>query len=187
MMDALELLLGRTSALKLTEPAPSEAELDVMLRSAVRAPDHGRLRPWRFVIVPTDKRERFGEVLAEAMHRRDPDAPVDMLQREHDKAMRAPLIVVVGVHIHKGHKIPEIEQFSSAAAATQNIMLAAYAQGYGSMWKTGAPAYDTVVKQSLGLGSDDEIIGFLYLGTRIGGALPAVRPSPQDYVSVWQG
>jgi nitroreductase len=69
MMDALELLLGRTSAVKLTAPAPIEAELDVMLRSAMRAPDHGRLRPWRFVIVPTDKRERFGEVLAEAMHR----------------------------------------------------------------------------------------------------------------------
>src|SRR5580692_2744925 len=81
-MDAVELLLTRDSALKLTEPAPSEKELDIMLRSAVRAPDHGRLRPWHFVIVRTDKREAFGEVMADVLRRRQSDATSEMLQRE---------------------------------------------------------------------------------------------------------
>jgi nitroreductase len=98
-MDAVELLLSRDSALKLTEPAPSEKELDIMLCSAVRAPDHGRLRPWHFVIVRTDKREAFGEVMADVLRRRQSDATSEMLQRERDKAMRAPLIVVVAARL----------------------------------------------------------------------------------------
>lgn len=186
-MDALELLLGRESALRLEPPGPTPDELDVILGSAVRAPDHGRLRPWRFVIVPEERRERLGEVMAEAMRRREPGASVDVLQRERDKAMRAPLIVVVAARIQKGHKIPEVEQLCSAAAAAQNIMLAAHAQGYGSMWKTGAAAYDAGVKQALGLAADDEIVAFVYLGTRVGGGSPAMRPAARDHVSVWQG
>lgn len=186
-MDALELLLGRESALKLESPGPTPDELDLILGSAVRAPDHGRLRPWRFVIVPAGKRDRLGEVMADALRRREPGASAEMLLRERDKVMRAPLIVVVAAHIQKGHKIPEVEQLCSAAAAAQNIMLAAHAQGYGSMWKTGAAAYDAGVKQALGLAADDEIVAFLYLGTRVGGGSPASRPALRDHVSVWQG
>jgi nitroreductase len=184
-MDAVELLLSRDSALKLTEPAPSEKELDIMLCSAVRAPDHGRLRPWHFVIVRTDKREAFGEVMADVLRRRQSDATSEMLQRERDKATRAPLIVVVAARIDRDRKIPPIEQIASAAAAAQNIMLAAHAQGYGAMWKTGAPAYDAGVKQALGLMASDEIIGFLCLGTRVDGAAIAPRPIVQDHVSTW--
>lgn len=158
-----------------------------MLGSAVRAPDHGRLRPWQFVIVPEDRRAHLGEVMADALRRREPNASADVLQRERDKAMRAPLIVVVAAHIQKGHKIPEVEQLCSAAAAAQNIMLAAHAQGYGGMWKTGAAAYDPEVKQALGLSADDEIVAFVYLGTRVGGGSPAMRPAARDHASVWQG
>jgi nitroreductase len=186
-MDALELLLGRESALKLASPGPSQEELDVMFQSALRAPDHGRIRPWRFVVVPEDKRERFGEVMADCLRRQMPDASADMLQRERDKALRAPVIVVVAGQIQRGHKIPEVEQLVSAAAAAENIMLAANAQGFGAMWKTGAPAYDATVKQALGLDPDNEIVGFLYVGTQVGGGSPAARPVVRDLVSVWQG
>jgi nitroreductase len=186
-MDALELLLTRDSALKLTEPAPSEAELQVLFRSALRAPDHGRLRPWHFVIVQAGKRQTFGNLMADALRRRQPDALPDMLQRERDKAMRAPLIVVVAARIYRDKKIPPIEQIASAAAAAQNILLAAHAQGYGAMWKTGAQAYDAGVKQALGLLGHDEIIGFLYLGTRIDGVSNVARPIVSDHVSVWPG
>jgi nitroreductase len=187
-MDALELMLGRSSALRLTDPAPTTSELDVILASAMRAPDHGRLRPWHFLIVPRDQRERFGEVLVAALRRRDPDAPPELQQRERDKAMRAPVIVVATARVRQGHKIPVAEQRASAAAAAQNIMLTAHAQGYGAMWKTGAPAYDPAVKRALGLPDDDEIVGFLYLGTRTGGDSPlAPPPSAKDHVSVWQG
>lgn len=186
-MDALGLLLGRESALRLEEPAPSEAAFDAIFRSAVRAPDHGKLRPWRFVLIKGDARERFGEVLAETLKARRPDATPEMLARERQKALRAPAIVVVAARVNANARIPVIEQILSAGAAAQNIMLAAHALGYGAMWKTGEPAYDDSVKQALGLEAADAIVGFLYLGTRVGGSAPGARPVPEDFVQVWQG
>ena len=186
-MDALELLVGRESATKLTSPGPDQEALEKMFQSALRAPDHGRLRPWRFVVVPEEKRERFGELMADCLRRMDPTASVEMLQRERDKALRAPVIVVAAAAVQRGHKIPDVEQLVSAAAAAENIMLAARAQGFGAMWKTGAPAYDATVKQALGLDPDNDIVGFLYVGTQVGGGSPAPRPTVRDLVSVWQG
>jgi nitroreductase len=186
-MEALDLLLGRDSAVRLSDPGPREDELAIIFESAVRAPDHGRLRPWRFVIISGDKRERFGELLAASLKARQPDAPAEQLQREREKAQRAPIIVAVAAHLVHPHKIPEQEQLLAAGAAAQNIMLAAHAQGYGAMWKTGEAAYDPAVKQALGLDPADEIVGFLYLGTRVGGASPLPRPAVKEFVSVWQG
>lgn len=186
-MDALDLLLTRELALKLDAPAPSEADLDKMFQSAVRAPDHGRLRPWRFVVIEGDKRARLGDLMADAMRNRDPSVSAEMLDRERVKPMRAPTIVVAAARVQKGHRIPECEQIASAAAAAQNIMLAAHAMGYGAMWKTGEPAYDPNVKTALGLDADDEIMGFLYLGTNVGTGSPAPRPAARDQVTVWAG
>lgn len=184
-MEAMELLLGRESALKLASPGPSKDVLDRIFQSAVRAPDHGRLRPWRFVVIPEDRREKFGELMADCLRRQQPDASAEMLTREREKALRSPIIVVAAAHVHKGHKIPEVEQLASAAAAAQNIMLAANAQGFGAMWKTGMPAYDTTVKQALGLSPEDDILGFMYIGTQVGGGIQAPRPVAAEYVSVW--
>ena len=186
-MDALDLLLGRASASRLTDPAPAPAELDIMFQAALRAPDHGRLRPWDFVVIAGEHRTGFGELLAASYARREPDAPPESLQRERDKALRAPLIVVVAARVHKGHKIPEAEQIASAAAAAQNLLLAAYAQGYGAIWRTGAPAYDPAIAQGLGLGPDASIVGFLYLGTRASDPMPTQRPATPDHVRIWQG
>jgi nitroreductase len=185
-MDAVNLLLTRESAMKLQEPGPSEDELDRMFESAGRAPDHGKLRPWRFVVIPTDQREAFGEVMAESMRRRMPDASPDALQRERAKAMRAPVIVVVAARVQKQHRIPEIEQIAAASAAAQTIMLAAPAMGYGAMWKTGDSAYDPSVREALGLMAEDEIIGFLYIGTSAGGPSNVPRPAPREHVAVWR-
>jgi nitroreductase len=186
-MDAIDLLLTRESALKLDAPAPTEADLDKIFQSAVRAPDHGRLRPWRFVVIEGDKLPRLGDLMVDAMRRRMPDANDDMLARERAKPMRAPMIVVAAAHVQKGHKIPECEQIAAAAAAAQNIMLAAHALGYGAMWKTGEPAYDPAVKTALGLDADDEVMGFLYLGKNVGSGSTAPRPAARDQVTVWAG
>jgi nitroreductase len=186
-MNALDLLLTRESALKLDDPGPTAADLEIMFQSALRAPDHGRLRPWQFVVVPEEERAAFGNLLADSMARRRPDAPAEELARERAKAMRAPVIVVAAAKLAKGHKIPEIEQLLSAGAAVQNIMLAANARGFGAMWKTGAPAYDASVKEALGIAADSEIVGFLYLGTQVGGGIQVPRPTPKDYVSTWHG
>jgi nitroreductase len=186
-MDALDLMLGRESALKLEAPGPSRADLDRMFASAVRAPDHGRLRPWQFVVIGEAQRAAFGAVMADSLRRRDPSATEVELQRERDKAFRAPVIVVVAAKVKRGNKIPEVEQIASASAAAQTLMLAAPALGYGAAWKTGAPAYDPMVKTALGLDAADDIVGFLYIGTRAGGSSPIPRPEAKDFVTHWVG
>jgi nitroreductase len=184
-MDAMELLLNRHSATKLAAPGPGKATLETILRAGLRAPDHGRLRPWRFIVIPEERREAFGALLADSLKAREPDVPAEELARERGKAMRAPIIVVVAAKLQRGHKIPEIEQLLSAGTAAENIMLAAQAAGFGVMWKTGGPAYDPLVKRALGLAEQDAIVAFLYIGTETGGPSPARRPELAEHVAVW--
>jgi nitroreductase len=185
-MDALELLHTRQSAGKLQDPGPDDMELAEIFRSAVSAPDHGRLRPWRFVVIREEARERFGELMAATLRSRRPDTTPEMLDRERAKPLRAPLIVVVAARVQAG-KIPEIEQVLAVGAAAQNIMLAAHALGFGAMWRTGDLAYDASVKTALGLEPTDAIVGFIYLGTHAGSPPPSVRPVPEQFVTEWTG
>lgn len=186
-MQAIDALVMRRSATALTEPAPDAGALELIFASAVRAPDHGRLRPWRFLVVRGEARARFGELLAGHLARTQPAATPESLQRERDKAFRAPMIIVVAAHVNEAvKKIPPIEQTLSAGVAAGNIMLAALALGYNTMWKTGGAAYDPEVRQSLGLGPSEVIVGFLYLGTEAG--KPSVaRGEWRDLVREWDG
>jgi nitroreductase len=184
-MDALEALLTRRSAGILVEPAPDDETLATMLRAGMRAADHGRLQPWRFIVLRGQARERLGEIMVEAARRREPDAPPAALKREHDKPLRAPLILVVAAEIAESHKIPVIEQVLAAGAAAQNILVAAFALGYGAMWRTGAPAYDPHVKEALGLKRADAIVGFLYIGTPSTPLASASPPTIDGFVRSW--
>lgn len=185
MMDALTALTTRASANALVEPAPDEAALRRMIEAAVAAPDHGRLRPWHFIAVRGEARERLGEVLAAALHSREPDAPAALLEKERQKTKRAPLVLVAAARLIAQHKIPTVEQIVAVGAAVQNLIVAAHAMGFGTMWRTGAPAYDAAVKQALGLGVDDRIVGFIYLGTPAGAVAAANRPSPESCLVEW--
>jgi nitroreductase len=168
-MEVVEAVLARRSISRLVYPGPSPAELNRMLRAAVAAPDHGRLRPWRFVVLEGEAKARFGEVLEDAYRARcqagriEPDGM--RAARERSKLGRAPLVVVVAALRRPSEAIPWVEQLASAAAAAQNLLLAAIGHGYGTMWRTGEAAYDPDVKRQLGLTADDAIIGFLYIGT----------------------
>jgi nitroreductase len=186
-MDAMQLLQTRYSALKLGEPAPSAQALRAIFESAAHAPDHGRLEPWRLILIERDARVSFGEVLAEALSRRNPLANEQALARERQKALRAPLIIVVATRLDKSAKIPVIEQILSAGCAALSIMQGAFAQGLGAMWRTGDPAYDNTVKSALGIGVDDLIVGFIYVGTDIG--QPPTRPprSTDEFIEHWTG
>jgi len=170
-MGALEAIHTRRSHGRLVEPAPHGAELEALLAAAAAAPDHGRLRPWRFYTLAGDTKDAFGQVLADAYRRRcefegvEPDET--KLTKERTKLGRAPLVVVAGCVPVEG-PIPEIEQLLATAAAVQNLLIAAIALGYGSMWRTGEPAYDPTVKEALGLAPEDTIVGFIYLGTPLG-------------------
>jgi nitroreductase len=187
-MEALEALSTRRSPAKLFDPAPDAEQLQSILATGMRAPDHGRLRPWRFIVLRGAARERFGELMAQTLQSRAPTVPADVLAREKQKPLRAPLIVVVAASLVEGHKIPIIEQVLAAGAATQNIMVAAHAMGFGAMWRTGDAAYDTQVKEALGLAPSDAIVGFLYLGTPSGRPLiPPDEPGIREFVRDWSG
>ena len=185
-MQAIDALTTRYSAKTLQEPAPDQGALRLIFASAVHAPDHGRLRPWRFVVVRGAARARFGELLAQHLQRTHPAANEEALQRERAKALRAPLIIVVAARCSPVVKVPAIEQQLSAGAAAHAMMLAAFALGFNAMWKTGTAAYDATLRQALGLTIGDAIVGFLYIGTQAAPppAKSAARPWA-DLVSYW--
>src|SRR5215470_5830293 len=169
-MEAMELLRTRHSASRLGPPPPSKEAVEAMIEAAARAPDHGRLQPWRLILIDGDARQALGEILAESLARRNPAAGDQALAREREKALRAPLIIVVATRCDRSAKIPIVEQILSAGCAAHGVMLAAFAQGLGAFWRTGEAAYDEAVKAALGIGSDDLIVGFIYVGTDVGGA-----------------
>ena len=189
-MNALEALLTRQSVAPafLGEPAPDGAVLERILAAGASAPDYGKLRPWRFILIRGPARVRLGEVFAQALLKRQSDAPAAALEQERARPLRAPLLIAVAAKIDRQHpKIPEIEQILSTAAAAQNILIAAHAQGFGAKWLTGANAYDEHVKRALGLAPDDRLVGFIHLGT-IEGSPPAVpHADPREHILEWQG
>lgn len=177
-MQAIDLLLQRRSAITLTEPAPDAGALELLFASAARAPDHGRLRPWRFVVIRGAARERFGAMLAAQLKRARPQSVPEALERERDKAFRAPLIIVVAAVQDAQASVPMIEQVLCAGAAAQNILLGACALGFNGVWKTGAAAYDETLKRELGFEPPDALVGFLYIGTETAAAAQSA-PQPR--------
>ena len=186
-MEAMELLLTRYSVSKLGTPPASKEALDAMLEAAARVPDHGRLQPWRLRLIEGDARRSLGEILAESLARRDPAAGDHVLAREREKALRAPLIIVVATRYDRSAKIPIVEQTIAAGCAAHSLMLAAFAQGLGAFWRTGEAAYDDAVKGALGISSDDLIIGFIYVGANVGGASSRPRPVAYEHAQHWPG
>lgn len=186
-MDAIVALTTRASPAALVDPAPDQDALDRMLRAAMRAPDHGRLRPWRFIVIDGPARARFGDVLAESLRVRDPQAAGVAIEKERAKPMRAPMIVVAAATLQERRGVPAVEQVVAVGAAAQNMLVAAHALGFGGFWRTGAPAYDDAVKHALGLRADDAIVGFLYIGTPSGAPATVAVPEIASHVTRWSG
>jgi nitroreductase len=181
-MDALVALHTRTAAPRLEEPAPGDAALDQILRAGLRAPDHGMLRPWRFLVVEGQSRYKLGQLFVDALQPKTPEET----EKLRNSPLRAPMIIVGVATVKESPKVPAIEQIESCAAAVQNMSVAIHALGFGSIWKTGAPAYDARVKKALGLKETDAIVGYLYVGT------PTTRDRHPpvlrmgDYVEYWK-
>jgi nitroreductase len=189
-MDALAALSTRHSVAPpfLTEPGPDEQMLARILAAGASAPDHGRLRPWRFIVIRGEARERLGEVFAQALVRRQPDAPSEALDQERSRPLRAPVLIAVVAKVDPEHpKIPEFEQILSTGAAVENILLAAHAQGFGAKWLTGANAYDDHVKAALGLAGNDRLAGFVHLGTVDGKPPQVPHADARDLTVEWRG
>jgi nitroreductase len=182
----IDSLLSRTSLAGafLKAPAPDDAELRLILGAAQRAADHGRLRPWRFIIVRPAQYEAFYDRLAEAATRVQGDpSRYEMNRDKYRLTARAPLLVVAAAKIDPAHKVAPIEQTFAAAGATQLVLNAAHAMGYGAFLFSGAGVFDPAFKASLGLGTDDHLIGFICLGTANGPG----KPGPSAQQSVEEG
>jgi nitroreductase len=186
-MDGIELLTTRASNGKLTEPAPDSTSLQLAFEAATHAPDHACLRPWRVRLVRGTAREQLGELMAAVVLRQNPAASAEQLEQVKAKALRAPLILVVGAVLKPHAKVPEIEQILAAGAAAHAILLTLHARGYAGIWRTGAAAYDTAVKRALGFAASDAIVGFIYAGTAKQPAPNIARAVAEDLVSEWTG
>lgn len=163
--SALALLLTRRSAKprELVGPGPTPSELEVILAIAARTPDHGKLFPWRFVIVAADQRNAFGALLREALVEHDPCATIAHHQKEDAFAHYAGQLVVLVSAPVQGHKIPLWEQELSCGAAAMNLLLGATALGYVAGWVTGWRAYSERVRAAF-CEPGERIAGFIFIG-----------------------
>ena len=183
--ETLAFLARRRSAaaMALTEPAPSDAELATLLRLAARVPDHGKLAPWRFVVLKGEAKRRFVAGL-EAIAADRPDA--EKLKAKLGKIKAPPLTVAVISRVRPG-EIPEWEQRLSAGAVCMTLIVAAQAMGYGANWITDWYAYDEAALRLLGVGEDERVAGYVHLGTSAEAPLERVRPDVSAIVEAWGG
>jgi nitroreductase len=186
-LRALHLLLERRSVATLEDPPPTAAETNLILDAGLRAPDHGRLRPWRFVLIRREARTAFGECLVAAARKRDPAAPQSLLDRYQAWTVGTPLLMAVGARITARHFIPEIEQVLSAGAAAMNMLNAVHLLGYGAIWVTGPNVYDPDINECLGFQSPDRLVGLLAIGTARTTTTKVRRPPRALYVAEWTG
>lgn len=164
-MEAIELLLNRVSCGKLTEPAPTAEQRQLMYRAALRAADHGNLQPWRFLEVEGDGLEQLGELYVKAAVQDDPALSEAQVERFRKMPSRAPMILAAIAKQIEHPKVPYWEQMIAAGAACQNLINAAFALGVGAYWRSGALVDNNIVKQGLGLSEGELLIGFIYMGT----------------------
>jgi nitroreductase len=181
---ALGLLLSRRSgsAKAMGKPGPDKAQLADILRAGARAPDHGKLFPWRFIVFQGDGRSRAGDILAEAAKQ---DGERDkQVEEERARFTRAPVVIGVISAAREQHKIPVWEQELSAGAVCQNILIAAAAQGFVGQWVTEWYAYHPAVKEKLGLKAGERVAGFIYLGTSKDELEERPRPEMEE-ITIW--
>lgn len=170
----------------LTDPAPTDAELQDILQAGMSAPDHGAIRPWRFKVIRGNDRHQLSDLFARALTAKEPAADDDAIAMIRSKPLRSPLIVAICAEIMEDHpKVPPVEQIVATACATQNILLAAGEKGYGAVLLSGWPAHDKTVKEGLGLQEKDEIVGFLYMGTPSEEPREKKRPEVGKFISHW--
>ena len=185
--SALALLETRRSGKprELVEPGPSAEEVERILTIAARAPDHGKLAPWRFVVVGPGQRQQLADLLARALPEHDPDAGAAHYAKALQFAHQAPLLIVVVSAPVRDHKIPVWEQELSCGAVAMNLLHAATALGYVGGWITGWAAYSDRVREAF-CAPGERIAGFVFLGTPANPLDERPRPALSDIVRDWQ-
>ena len=183
-MDLFEAIHQRQSIKVVKQDAVPRELIEKILSAAVQAPNHYKVRPWRFVVLSGEGRKSLGDVMAASTAKFHPEYPPEALEKCRATPLQAPVVIAVGVDKPSEAKVLEIENICAAAAATQNLLLAAHAVGLGAKWRTGEWARDGMVKEFLGFEPDQHIIGFVYIGYPEFAAEFPPRPSFEDR-TVW--
>lgn len=184
-MNAIEALTQRVSVAQLTGPDIPSDQIGIMLQAALRAADHGWLRPSRFLTIQGEHRDCLGKIFLESTDNWQ-DLPLESQQKLRNSPMRAPLIIVAICNIQDHPKVPALEQLLSTGAAVQNIVNAAFALGLGAIWRTGAIAHNRKVADELGLKASEQIVGFVYVGHSNTVAKTPPVLDLADFVTEWK-
>lgn len=172
------------SANLLTEPGPDEDTLRAILKIASRVPDHGKLAPWRFIVISGEARGRLSAQFGEIALRKDPDMPMDRREQEHSRLSRAPVAIAVVSRASVHPKIPAWEQILSAGAVCTCLYMAANAHGFAANWLTEWMSYDREALALLNIEDGEQLAGFVHIGTS--DIVPADRPRPDvDEITTW--
>ena len=167
---------------------PSQDLIEAMLEAAIHAPNHHDSQPWRFFVLRDEAREQFGDVLVDALLRRNPDLPVDKAQAlaaaERAKPLRAPVLIVVACKHTDNPKIVPSEDFAACSAAIENMLLAAHGLGLTAQWKTGEAITDSQVKRHFGLAKEDQIVGIVYAGYPAEAVSQTVKDRNRSFTAV---
>jgi len=187
-MDLMQALHHRrsTPSRLLTEPGPDPGQLLQILGCAVRAPDHGKLTPWRFLSIRGPSRQRLGNLLAERSLALNAGAPAAVIEKDRQRFNQAPVVVAVIACLRPGHKVPEQEQLLSGGAVCLLLLQAADALGFGAQWLTSWAAYDPVITGRLGLAEHERVLGFIHIGTAKEPTIERERPQPESLLTELQ-
>ena len=185
MNDIIQFLRNRNSVPRLQAPAPDAEQLKAICETALTAPDHKLLKPWKYLIVEGDSRHQLGELMVQANKLAGVAMDDEQQQKLAAKPLRAPLIIIAICDYKVHEKVPEIEQVASVAAGVENMLLAAESLGFGGYWRTGKLAFNRHLHQLLGLSDSQQILGFIYLGTAERELKPKTRPEMDEFFSHW--
>ena len=186
----LRCILTRRSVMpkRLIAPGPDAEQVRRIVAAGVTVPDHGSLRPWRFVLVPEARRRQLADVFVAAGRAGASEGLAELVERERDKAYRAPTLIAVIARINpSAPQVPVSEQYASVGAAIQTILLAAHALGFGGIMLSGERVRKPLVRKAFGLTGHEKLVGFLSLGTPADRRAPKPRPMVDDHLSAWAG
>ncbi len=189
-MNVFETIKSRRSIGKMTEQQPTRRQIERILEAATHAPNHHKVEPWKFFVLAGWAREELGAVMAEALAERLDGTSAGnaqaLLNKERNKLLRSPVVIVVAAEQPKQPKVLKIENIEATAAAVENMLLTAEEMGLACMWRTGDAAYDPRIKQWLGLVPEDHIVAFVYLGFP---AIPKLERHPTHFEekTTWLG
>ena len=186
LTEAIDNIIGRNSSKLLTSPHPNAAEMKIVYKAALRAPDHAWLRPSRFIEVKGKGLNRLSKIFKQYAKENIIDADDSIIKKYANAPFRAPMVIVAMTQVQQHPKVPEIEQILSTAAAVQNILLSLHALKYGSIWRTGALALNDKIVKSFKLNENYRIIGYIYVGTVEGKPKRIPSLDIKDFVTTWE-